>query len=74
MFHPRQIFCAYKNYEMLKARYPKRIVNADRFCPNDEFYYFTRTKHVRRVKLEDWSIWGQIWEDGWPTMYQKRIR
>ena len=70
----RRLLCAYKNFESLKIHYPLRDVIADRYCPNDEFYYWNKNGRLRRVEVSNGSIWEHILEDGIPTIYQKRIR
>lgn len=52
------IFCAYKDAQMLQARYPKRKVLPSMYCPNGEFVVMRKFPFgVFRVKIDDWSVW-----------------
>lgn len=52
------IICSYKNFDMLRAKYPKRKIEPTYFCENERFYVARIKKRgVFSVHLSDFSIW-----------------
>jgi hypothetical protein len=50
------IISSFKMYEYCKKRYPNRIVEASPYPDYDDFYYITKTNHVRLVRRKN-EIW-----------------
>lgn len=60
MFPKNILFCAFKNYEYLKSRYPKRLIEPSAYVENDAFYYFNKKSNsLRTITMEDGHLWHQ---------------
>lgn len=72
MFPKGQLICSYDTDEYCKGRYPSRKVDADRYCPHGEYYYFNKkSNQVRRIRNKS-EVWACDYEAGFPWM--RRIR
>jgi hypothetical protein len=73
MFPLNQIIVSFKNYNLIKDKYPNRKVDVDIYCPYNHFYYFNKKdRSVRMVTLPEYSIWKCDHEKGWPYMTKLR--
>lgn len=67
------IICSYSHYAQLKEKNYNKKIHYDRFCPDKDWYYFSKTGQLRAVR--DSKIWAFVYdENGGPTGLLKRIR
>ena len=57
----RIIYCSYKDFEFLKARYPKREVIPSIYAKDGKFDYYGRNGRLRTVVMSEGRIFG--WDD-----------
>lgn len=74
-FPKRYLVTSYKHSNYVKDKYKNRYIEISHWCPNDDIYYVDAKGRLKRLDMSDKSIWCPIYDDdGWPTLYQRKVR
>jgi len=57
------VIVPYCLYEKALKKFPKRKIEADRSCPNNEYYYWNSRGILRAVHLPDGKICALDWDN-----------
>lgn len=66
----KSIICSHKDLDQLKSKFKLRIVQANVFVKNGEFYYFNKKNKLRLVIIEN----KRIFEFNSSNAFMERIR
>lgn len=64
-------YCLQKEFQL--KNYNKNM-HFDVHCPDDRWFYVSKTGQMRTIIIDEPGIWTAVIEDNWPTGFLRRIR